>query len=200
MMERPRHGHRSRSSGSQLYGSWLRRLSPSRSCTGAGRQLARRGLLGVAACAGVVACQVAVAGGAGAAGAVGVRPVVAADRFPVSVSTPFGKVTLERRPQRVVSLSPTATEMLFAIGAGAQVVAVDNDSDYPPGVPRTKLSGYTPNVESIAGYRPDLVVISYNPTPPNLVASLKVLGIPTLFVPPLATSSRPTPSWASWAR
>jgi iron complex transport system substrate-binding protein len=65
--------------------------------------------------------------------------------------------------QRIVSLSPTATETLFAIGAGSQVVAADADSNYPKQAPRTKLSGLTPNVEAIAAYRPDLVVISYDP-------------------------------------
>jgi iron complex transport system substrate-binding protein len=65
-------------------------------------------------------------------------------------------------PQRIVSLSPTATEDLFAIGAGKQVVAVDNQSNYPASAPKTKLSGYTPNAEAIAAYNPDLVVLSYN--------------------------------------
>jgi iron complex transport system substrate-binding protein len=65
-------------------------------------------------------------------------------------------------PQRIVSLSPTATEDLFAIGAGPQVIAVDNDSNYPPNAPKSKLSGYTPNAEAIAAYKPDLVVLSYN--------------------------------------
>ena len=65
-------------------------------------------------------------------------------------------------PQRIISLSPTATEDLFAIGAGPQVVAVDNQSDYPANAPKSKLSGYTPNAEAIAAYRPDLVVLSYN--------------------------------------
>ena len=64
---------------------------------------------------------------------------------------------------RIVSLSPTATESLFAIGAGPQVVAVDDQSDYPKSAPRTTLSGFTPNVEAIAGYKPDLVVVSYDP-------------------------------------
>jgi len=49
-------------------------------------------------------------------------------------------------PHRIVSLSPTATESLFAVGAGPQVTAVDDQSDYPKEAPRTKLSGYTPNV------------------------------------------------------
>src|ERR1043166_5065379 len=63
-------------------------------------------------------------------------------------------------PHRIVSLSPTATESLFATRAGTQVAAVDDQSDYPRRAPRTSLSGYTPNVEAIAGYRPDLVVRS----------------------------------------
>jgi iron complex transport system substrate-binding protein len=85
-------------------------------------------------------------------------------------------------PQRIVSLSPTATEDLFAIGAGPQVVAVDDQSNYPAGAPKTKLSGYTPNAEAIAGYKPDLVVISGNPS--GIVAALAKLHIRTLLQPP----------------
>jgi iron complex transport system substrate-binding protein len=81
-------------------------------------------------------------------------------------------------PHRIISLSPTATETLFAIGAGKQVVAVDDQSDYPAQAPRTKLSGFTPNVEAIAGYRPDLVVVSYDPG--GLVSGLRGLGIRVL--------------------
>ena len=46
-------------------------------------------------------------------------------------------------PHRIISLSPTATETLFAIGAGKQVIAVDDQSDYPKSAPKTKLSGFT---------------------------------------------------------
>jgi iron complex transport system substrate-binding protein len=81
-------------------------------------------------------------------------------------------------PHRIISLSPTATETLFAIGAGKQVLAVDDQSDYPAQAPRTKLSGFTPNVEAIAGYRPDLVVVGYDPG--NLVSTLHGLGIRVL--------------------
>jgi iron complex transport system substrate-binding protein len=81
-------------------------------------------------------------------------------------------------PQRIVSLSPTATESLFAIGAGPQVVAVDDQSDYPKQAPRTSLSGFTPNIEAIAGYRPDLVIVAYDPN--GLVATLRGLGIRVL--------------------
>jgi iron complex transport system substrate-binding protein len=66
-------------------------------------------------------------------------------------------------PRRIVSLSPTATETLFAIGAGKQVIAVDDQSDYPKTAPKTSLSGFTPNVEAVVAYHPDLVVLSYSP-------------------------------------
>jgi len=85
-------------------------------------------------------------------------------------------------PQRIVSLSPTATEDLFAIGAGRQVVAVDDQSDYPPNAPRTKLSGYQPNAEAVAAYRPDLVVIANDAN--GLVAALGKLHVPVLVEPP----------------
>jgi cobalamin transport system substrate-binding protein len=95
--------------------------------------------------------------------------------FPVTITTPSGKVTVTRKPRRIVSLSPTATETLFAIGAGRQVVAVDNQSDYPKSAPKTTLSGFTPNVEAIASYRPDLVVISFDTK--GLARSLRRLKI-----------------------
>ncbi len=101
--------------------------------------------------------------------------------YPVTVEGPLGEVTLEARPERIVSLSPTATEMLFAIGAGDQVVAVDDQSTYPEEAPRTDLSGFTPNAEAVAGYEPDLVVISGDAN--NLVASLEQLQIPVYQAP-----------------
>ena len=96
-------------------------------------------------------------------------------QFPVTITTPSGTVTLAKKPRRIVSLSPTATESLFAIGAGKQVIAVDDRSDYPKAAPRTRLSGFTPNVEAIAAYRPDLVVIAYDPK--GLSTALRRLGI-----------------------
>ncbi|HKS99071.1 MAG TPA: ABC transporter substrate-binding protein [Rugosimonospora sp.] len=91
--------------------------------------------------------------GPASAGAGGATPAVA---FPVTV----GGVTLPQRPSRIVSLSPTATEMLFVIGAGSQIAAVDDQSDYPATAPRSKLSGFKPSAEAIAAKNPDLVVIS----------------------------------------
>jgi iron complex transport system substrate-binding protein len=81
-------------------------------------------------------------------------------------------------PHRIISLSPTATETLFAIGAGKQVIAVDDQSDYPKQAPHTSLSSFNPNVEAIAGYRPDLVVVYYDPN--GLAGTLRKLGIRVL--------------------
>jgi len=88
-------------------------------------------------------------------------------------------------PHRIISLSPTATEDLFAIGAGNQVVAVDDQSNYPAKAPRTKLSGYTPNVEAIASYKPDLVVVAEDTN--GLVSALGKLSIRVILVPPATT-------------
>jgi iron complex transport system substrate-binding protein len=104
------------------------------------------------------------------------------DGFPVTV----GEVTLDAPPTAIVSLSPTATEMLFAIGAGDRVVAVDEFSTYPPEAPTTDLSGFTPNVEAIATYDPDLVVIAFDPG--DLVAQLGALEIPVHVAPDDPTS------------
>jgi len=101
--------------------------------------------------------------------------------FPLTLRSGGRAVVLEHRPSRVVSLSPTATEMLFAVGAGDQVVAVDEDSNYPPGAPTTSLSGLQPNVEAIVTFQPDLVVISGDVG--NLVKSLRAVGVPVLIEP-----------------
>jgi cobalamin transport system substrate-binding protein len=101
--------------------------------------------------------------------------------FPVTIHAANGTVTLPAKPVRIVSLSPTATEDLFALGAGKQVIAVDDQSDYPASAPKTKLSGYTPNLEAIAGYRPDLVVASNDLG--GLLQGLGRLKIPVLLEP-----------------
>jgi iron complex transport system substrate-binding protein len=99
----------------------------------------------------------------------------------LSAAAHQGTRATHRYPHRIVSLSPTMTEDLFAIGAGKRVVAVDQDSNYPRRAPRTSLSGYTPNSEAIAKYHPDLVLISYNPG--NFASQLRKLGIKTVMEP-----------------
>ncbi len=105
--------------------------------------------------------------------------------FPVTVeSGPTGSgtdITIAARPTSIVSLSPSATETLWAVGAGDQVKAVDNQSDYPAGIPVTDLSGFSPNVEAILGYAPDLVIASDDMN--DLVSGLQKAKVPTLLLP-----------------
>jgi iron complex transport system substrate-binding protein len=105
----------------------------------------------------------------------------AGQAFPVSIAAANGKVKVASRPAAIVSLSPTATEMLYAIGAGSQVKAVDSLSDYPPQAPRTKLSAYQPNVEAIVAEQPDLVVESGDTG--QLTKRLAAFSIPVLELP-----------------
>ncbi len=98
--------------------------------------------------------------------------------FPVTVTADNGEVTIEEQPESIVSMSATATEMLFDIGAGDQVVAVDETSNYPAEVPTTELSAYTPNAEAIIGYAPDLVVLSDDIN--GIVDSLETLDVPVV--------------------
>jgi iron complex transport system substrate-binding protein len=67
-------------------------------------------------------------------------------------------------PKRIISLSPSATEILYAIGSGKQVIAVDDLSNYPSEAPITKLSAFNPNVEALLNYKPDLIILNADAT------------------------------------
>ncbi|MER6829301.1 ABC transporter substrate-binding protein [Streptosporangium sp. NPDC000563] len=101
--------------------------------------------------------------------------------FPVTVEAGNGPVVVAKRPERIVSLSPSATESLFAIGAGPQVVAVDDQSTYPAEAPKSDLSGFKPNVEAIIARKPDLVVVANDIG--GVVAALGKVGVPVLLEP-----------------
>lgn len=103
--------------------------------------------------------------------------------FPVTVTfAPEAPVTIEDQPERIVSLSPAITETLFAVGAGDHVVAVDEYSNYPEDAPLVQgLSGFTPNVESILDYDPDLVVLMS--ADDSILTGLDAAGVDTLVIP-----------------
>jgi iron complex transport system substrate-binding protein len=125
-------------------------------------------------------------GGSAAAGtATGTPAVAGSQAFPATVTAANGKVTIASDPARIVSLSPTATEDLYAVGAGKQVVAVDETSNYPAGVPKTSLNGTDPSIEAIAKYSPGLVVAAEDSN--GLVKGLAKLGIPVLIDPAVTT-------------
>ncbi len=103
---------------------------------------------------------------------------------PIKATTPIkaaNGVPLPADPDRIVSLSSASTEDLFAVGAGRRVVAADEYSTYPPDAPRTRMNGFEPNVEAIAKYRPDLVVISQSVD--QIEPQLAALRIPVLYEP-----------------
>jgi cobalamin transport system substrate-binding protein len=130
----------------------------------------------------VIACA---ACGSSAPGTAASSPAAASSAgggtFPATIAAANGTVHVPARPRAIISLSPTVTEMLYAIGAGSQVKAVDSDSTYPPKAPRTKLSGLSPNVEAIVADKPDLVVESYDTG--NLTKRLAAFHIPVLELP-----------------
>jgi iron complex transport system substrate-binding protein len=117
----------------------------------------------------------------GASGPSSAATASASAAYPMKVVAANGTITIPAKPTAIVSMSPTATEMLYAIGAGSQVKAVDSYSDYPKNAPHTKLDAQTPNVEAIVANKPDLVVVGGDTT--GLTAQLAKFGIPVLSDP-----------------
>ena len=107
------------------------------------------------------------------AGCAGTQPSAAISGTPSTIEA------VRQVPARIVSISTVATEMLFAIGAGDQMVAVDSLSTFPAEAPVTDLSGFEPNIEAILGFQPDLVVLSYDPG--DVMAGLEAAGVDSLL-------------------
>lgn len=104
---------------------------------------------------------------------------------PITVTDDAGRaVTLERPATRVVSLSPTFTEILFAIGAGDWVVGRTTWCDYPPPVRDIPSvgDGLPPNVEAVAARDPDLVVLYRSPSTETAARQLEAIGIRTALL------------------
>jgi iron complex transport system substrate-binding protein len=123
----------------------------------------------------------AVLVGCGDAGSVGdtttVPEAAPATEYPVEVAG----VTVPARPQRILSGSAAHTEILFAMGAGSQVAAVDLWSDFPPEVANLpRFDAFNASVEAMAALDPDLVIISFDPG--GVVDGLGALGVPVLVL------------------
>ena len=82
----------------------------------------------------------------------------------ISLLTVYPTQASNNIPKRIISLSPSATEILYAIGSGKQVIAVDDLSNYPTEAPMTKLSAFNPNVEALLNYKPDLIILNADAT------------------------------------
>lgn len=112
-------------------------------------------------------------------------PVTSSEQYPLTVADDLGReVTLKARPDRLVSLAPGNTEILFALGLGDKVVGVDDYSDYPPEAAQVaKIGGFSnPNVEKIVALKPDLVFATNMHE--QAVRQLEKLGIPVAVVSP----------------
>jgi iron complex transport system substrate-binding protein len=90
-------------------------------------------------------------------------------------------VAINGTPQRIISLAPSNTEILFALGLGGKVVGVTDYCDYPPeALSKTKVGGYAnPDIEKIVALNPDLILAGYG-NPIEVVYTLAGLGL-TVF-------------------
>ena len=112
---------------------------------------------------------------------VGAPEPTVAPPFPVTVAADNGVVIVEARPQRVAALSATHVEMLYAMGAGRQLIAGDLFSNYPPEAGELiQVDSFNVNIEALIDVNPDLVIIAFDPG--DVVATLEVVGIPALLL------------------
>jgi iron complex transport system substrate-binding protein len=91
-------------------------------------------------------------------------PKIALAAIAISLLSIYPVQAASKLPTRIISLSPSATEILYAIGSGKQVIAVDDLSNYPSEAPITKLSAFNPNVEALLNYKPDLIILNADAT------------------------------------
>lgn len=121
-----------------------------------------------------------------------VTSVLAVTPLPTATSKPYSSVTVtdsrgkdvafNQAPQRIVSLSPAHTEILFALGLGDRVVGTDSYSDFPPEAAAKPRVGdaFTLNLEALAALEPDLVYTTWE----GPVADVERLGIKVLYLFP----------------
>jgi iron complex transport system substrate-binding protein len=123
-------------------------------------------VLGLAACGSLAAC----------------RPAGGTSTGLALVDDAGERVRLGAPPGRIVSLNPTTTELLFALGAGPRLVGRSSACDYPAGAAAVPSlgGGFPPAVEAVLGARPDLVVLYHSAGNAAAAARLRELGIPVL--------------------
>lgn len=113
-------------------------------------------------------------------------PVPVATAYPVTVTDDASRsVTVEAEPQRIVSLAPANTEILYALGLGEKVVGVTSYDDYPAEVADVaKVGDFAgPNIEAIAAADPDVVFVTGG-VQADLIAQLEGLGAVVISIDP----------------
>ncbi|TYP56791.1 ABC transporter substrate-binding protein [Thermosediminibacter litoriperuensis] len=105
--------------------------------------------------------------------------------YPINVKDQMGReIVIEKEPDRIVSLAPSNTEILFALGLGDKVVGVTNYCDYPEEAKKKeKIGGFAdPNMEKLISLKPDLVLATIMHEKP--VRKLEELKIPVIVLNP----------------
>ncbi|MGE5578133.1 MAG: cobalamin-binding protein [Syntrophothermus sp.] len=110
---------------------------------------------------------------------------MAAGKFPLTVKDDWGRsLTIPREPERIISVAPSNTEILFALGLGSKVVGVTTWCDYPAEAKRIeKIGDLNPNVEKILALKPDLI-LAKGDLQRETVEKLTSLGLPVLVINP----------------
>lgn len=107
-----------------------------------------------------------------------------ASYFPVTITDGEGtEVTIEEPPQKIASLDAAHTEILYAIGAGGQVSAVDNTSNCPMEAQAlsARVDAFSPSLEAITGLEPDLVITAFDTG--DIVSAMRGAGLTVLVLP-----------------
>ena len=106
----------------------------------------------------------------------------AATKYPLTISSGGFTTKITKEPKRIISLSPSGTEIFFSIGADKQVLLVDSLSNYPKKAPISDISAFEPNVEAVVGKKPDLVLLSVDAMKSTEVRNALIkLGVPVLM-------------------
>ena len=106
----------------------------------------------------------------------------AVTKYPLTVKFGGYETKILKKPTKIVSLSPSATEIFYAVGAGSQILAVDNLSNFPANAPVSQISAFEPNVEAILAKKPDLVLLSVDSIKaPQIRDALMKFDIPVLM-------------------
>lgn len=106
--------------------------------------------------------------------------------FPVTVTDDAGRdVTVDAKPERIVSLAPANTEILYGLGALDRVVGVTTYDDYPPEVATLEKVGdfVGPNLEAIAALQPDLVLVTTG-VQADIISQIEALGATVIAIDP----------------
>lgn len=113
-------------------------------------------------------------------------PAAAGRGFPLTITDDAGRsVTIDKEPQRIISLASSNTELIYAVGLQTKLVAVDDYSDYPPEAKaKEKVGGFSkPNIEKIVSLAPDLLLATQIHTK-GVVADLENRGLKVVVIQP----------------